>query len=257
MATIDVAGFAAAAEAVALRIDSQRLPGLLQKRLVVPRGSVACLRDDGGREAMYRAGAEASGRFGGVLAKEGEFAVPFEVGGLSTRQGMAVTAGVEVVLRVPPRSIELRELLDTLLRDRDRLDASDVRAYLLPSVRLSLSLHVAQRGAEDLAGEDPRPALEASLRQQLKAPCFVAGLELLECRHPSFECAEYDKERRQKRMPSCSSSRATSLKRSGRRGARIITALGWLASTFSKARNNSPSSPSTVLPHTTTGPAPA
>ena len=31
----------------------------------------------------------------------------------------------------------------------------------------------------------------------------------------------------------------TSLKRSGRRGARIITARGWLASTFSKARNSS------------------
>ena len=65
------------------------------------------------------------------------------------------------------------------------------------------------------------------------------------------------KERRQKRMPSCSSSCATSPNRSGRRGAKIITARGWLASTFSKARNSSPSSSSTVLPQTTTGPAPA
>ena len=47
-------------------------------------------------------------------------------------------------------------------------------------------------------------------------------------------------ERRQKRMPSCSSSCATSPKRSGRRGARIITARGWLASTFSKGAQQQP-----------------
>ena len=36
---IDIAGFAATPEAVALKLDSASLPGLLSKRMVVPPGA--------------------------------------------------------------------------------------------------------------------------------------------------------------------------------------------------------------------------
>lgn len=196
MATIDIQGFAAAPEAVALKIDSANLPGLLSKRLVVPAGAVAFLRDGDGREDLLRAGAEATGRFAGVLAKEGEIAVPFEVHALPTREGMTTTAGVEVVLAIPPRAIELAELRETLLRDRERLELADVRAYLLPAVRAALGLFVATKSAAELSGEDPRAELDARLRSELKAPCFAAGFDLRDVRHPSFFCEDFERARR-------------------------------------------------------------
>jgi hypothetical protein len=195
-ATIDIQGFAAAAEAVALRIDSLNLPGLLSKRLVVPEGAVAFLRDADGREDLVRAGGEVTGRFSGVLAKEGEFAVPFEIHSLPTREGMATTAGVEVVLAIPPRAIELAELREVLLRDRDRVDLADLRAYLLPHARTALGLFVSTKSAAELSSEDPRAELEARLRSELKGPCFAAGLDLREMRHPSFFCEDFERERR-------------------------------------------------------------
>src|SRR5580692_4503771 len=55
----------------------------------------------------------------------------------------------------------------------------------------------------------------------------------------------------------CSINLATASKRSGWRGARIMTACGWPTRRFSKALSSGASSSSTVLPHTSTGPAPS
>jgi len=60
-------------------------------------------------------------------------------------------------------------------------------------------------------------------------------------------------ERRQCFVPNCCNSAATLSKRSGWRGARTITAFGWLASTFSNPRINSVLR-FIVLPQTSTGP---
>jgi hypothetical protein len=198
MATIDIQGFAAAAGALALKIESAHLPGLLSKRLVVPAGCVALIRDEDGREELLRAGGEATGRFVGVLAKEGELAVPFEVHSLPTREGMLTTAGVELVLSVPPRAIELAELREALLRDRERVEAGDLRAYLLPALRTALALFLSTKSADEIATEDPRPELDRRVEAELKGPCFAAGLDLREVRHPSFYCDEYEKARRRR-----------------------------------------------------------
>lgn len=193
---IDVAAFAIAPEAVALKVSSADLPGLLTKRLVVPDGAAALVRDEDGREELLRAGAEATGRFGALIVKDREFAIPFQVQGLPTKEGVETTAGVEIVVAVPPRAIQLREFRDAILEGRERADIGDLRCYLLPSVRAALALFVSTRTAEELASEDPRPELERRLREELKAPCFAAGLDLRDVRHPSFFSEEYERRRR-------------------------------------------------------------
>ncbi len=195
MVTLDIQGFAAATEGVALKVDSARLPGLLRRSLVVPAGCAALLRDGDGRDVVLKAGGEQNGSFSGVIAKDGEFAVPFQIAALPTREGMTAVAGVEVALSVPPRAIELRELLSTLLRERDRVDVADVRAYLLPSMRAALARFVASFGAEELATQDHRADLEARIREELKPACFSAGLDVREVRHPSFYCEDFEKRR--------------------------------------------------------------
>ncbi|HVY61211.1 MAG TPA: hypothetical protein VHF22_06125, partial [Planctomycetota bacterium] len=196
MATIDIQGFAAAAESVAMKVDGARLPGLLRRSLVVPEGCVALVRDADGREKVLRAGAEEAGAFTGVLAKAVEVAVPMQIGALPTKEGFPTVAGVEVVVAIPARAIELKELASTLLRDRERLEVGDLRAYLLPAVRTALGLFVGGRTADELMGSDPRADLERTVREELKPACFSAGLDLREVRHPSFFCEEWEGRRR-------------------------------------------------------------
>ncbi|MFC1706421.1 hypothetical protein ACFL59_06290, partial [Planctomycetota bacterium] len=50
--------------------------------------------------------------------------------------------------------------------------------------------------AEQLLNEDPRSELHGHMNEELKAPTFSAGLELLEVRHPSFYCEEFERLRR-------------------------------------------------------------
>src|SRR5687767_6693394 len=101
MANLDIQGFAAAAESVALRLDSARLPGLIRRTLTVPAGAVALVRDEDGRELVLAEGQEQAGTFTGVLVKAGEAAVPFQIASLATKEGRSAVAGLEVVVEVP------------------------------------------------------------------------------------------------------------------------------------------------------------
>ena len=79
--------------------------------------------------------------------------------------------------------------------------------------------------------------------------------DCIQQKNSARKASPFHSDRRQKRIDICSSSAATAAKRSGRRGARIITARGCGTSTFSNAFSSRGSSPSTVLPQTRTGPA--
>jgi hypothetical protein len=195
MATLDIQGFAAAAESVALKVDSALLPGLLRRALSVPEGCVAWIKDEDGREEVLRAGETRSGTFAGVLAKTADTAVPVQIEALPNADGHPTTAGVEVVVRVVPRAIELRALLSEVLRERVEANVADLRAYLLPHLRAALGFFVLARPGTALIETDLRAALDAHARESLAPAAFAAGLEVIEARHPSFYCEEYERRR--------------------------------------------------------------
>ena len=196
MPTIDVPGFAAEVEALALRFEASDLPGLLSKKLTVPKGAVALIVDDHGAERVIEAGATETGAFRAVLAKTHDQAVSFQMNGLRTSQGRVAEGGVELVVRVPPRLIDLKALGQTLLAKTHRLDLEALRTYLTPFVQTGLARFCAGHSAEELMTEDPRDELDGVLREDLKAGLFSAGLDLIEVRHPSFYCEEFEDLRR-------------------------------------------------------------
>ena len=98
-------------------------------------------------------------------------------------------------------------------------------------------------------------ANECQLRKRIYRRQFADAVEQ-EHAAPSFSPPDCHLDRRQCFSPEPSRSSATTLQRSGCRGARIISACGNLASTLLNASSTSGSSPSTVLPQTITGPAP-
>jgi len=211
MGTLDITGFAASAEGVALKVDSASLPGLLRRSLTVPEGCVAWIRDEDGREAVLAEGESRAGTFTGVLVKTAELAVSFQIDALPCAEGHPVTTGVEVVLEVVPRAIELKVLLESLLRDRAEAGTQDLRAALLPHVRAALAFFVGARTSEALAKEDLRLVLDAHLKSELRQAAFQTGIDVKEARHPSFFCEEYER-RRAREAEALERARFTELK---------------------------------------------
>jgi len=99
---------------------------------------------------------------------------------------------------------------------------------------------------------DKTPADKSDVRQRIQGCQLSNGIHQED---PAGDRLIFHRDRRQKRIFICAIKAATSLKRSGCLGAKIIAARGCLTRMFSNAFNKSGSSPSTVLPHTTTGPA--
>ncbi|GIW70687.1 MAG: hypothetical protein KatS3mg102_0229 [Planctomycetota bacterium] len=203
MGTSEWSGFADAPEVLGLRVEAAELPGLLSKQLVVPQGAVALVRYDDGQERLLGEGERASGPrdgFRALLIKQLDVAIAFEVSGLRTRDGDEATAGVEVVVRLPRRAIDVEQFERTLLvaRARAAVALDDLRAYLRPGVQAGLGRYVRGCGTEELMESEARAVLEPLVREELGALAFGAGLEVLEVRYPSFACAAYEELRRQR-----------------------------------------------------------
>lgn len=196
MATIDAAGFAAESSQLALKLSAADLPGLLRRRYEVPPGAVALVSEPDAGERLVGEGTELAGAFTAVVVKARDQGVSFEFADLATRAGRKTTAGIEVCVRLPSRDVDVRSLAQTLLANAQLLTVDVLRAYLRPAVRSGLATFVRQHTAEELMTEDPREELERMLRSELKALAFSAGLDVLEVRHPSFYCEEFEQLRR-------------------------------------------------------------
>ncbi|RME76285.1 MAG: hypothetical protein D6776_01530 [Planctomycetota bacterium] len=178
--------FAQSADALAVALDADALPGVFGKRLVVPEGCVAWIEPEDAAARLAAPGDSVRGRFEAVLVKRADVALSFEFSGLAAADGHEVTAGLQLVLRLPRTEVAIRQLAATLLREQPALDHDRLRAYLAPAVRAALARHVAARALEPLMESDPRAALDEAIRAESEALLFDAGLELLELRLPSF-----------------------------------------------------------------------
>ena len=96
MGTLDINGFAASAERIALRLDSAALPGLLRRSLTVPEGCVAWVRDEDGREEILGSLGDLEREVGhGVIGMgDAEGRVGLDCGG-EMGEGPFVHAGLE------------------------------------------------------------------------------------------------------------------------------------------------------------------
>ncbi len=198
MATKDVQSFAGGVEALALALRSEELPGLLSKRLEVPQDVCALVEREGETPRLLGEGEAVGGRFRALLVKARDVVLSFEVEGLRSRDDHEVTAGIEIVVRLPRTEIGMRQLADTLMAEREVLEREALRAYLAPAIRIGLGGHVAEREVDTLMRTDPREALAERLRTELEPLMFAAGLELLEARFPSFYCEAYEALRRER-----------------------------------------------------------
>src|SRR5579871_184132 len=192
MAVIDIGRFVATKDQVALKVAFDRLPGLLRKRLDVPKEAVALLRRaDKSRRLV--AGGESEGDFqDGVLVKKAPLSLEVSSTGLVSEEGLDVSASLRLDVVLRATEVDLAQLERELLASRDLVSREDIERYFAPFVREALRFYCQKRSAESLTLADQRVALEAHLKDELKKPCFDAGIDLVSILHPTFKSAAYD-----------------------------------------------------------------
>ncbi len=179
---------------LALKLSSGELSGLFQKRLSVPMNTVGLALYPDGACALIPGGQEVRGRFDLLLAKEGDFDLPFPVENLRGRDGHAVQASVTLSFRLQTRR-------DDLLRDFERsyfnfpghFTLADLKNALGPDLRRLIGEFAAARDAAELHRRDVSAAISEFLRPALERSLFGAGLDLVRVGESAFESPGYAK----------------------------------------------------------------
>ncbi len=191
---MDVLRFAQSADALAGRFERQDLPGLLRKRLDVPADAVALARGDGGAAQVVGGGQSADVARDGLLVRA-LWRLDFDVDAGRSKDDLPFRAALTLELRPRATAIDLQQLERTLLGQAPELDRARASAHFEPWVREAMRLFVGARAAADLAAGDPRAALEAHLREDLRKPLFEAGCELHDVVHPKLASDAWERRR--------------------------------------------------------------
>ncbi len=190
---VDIERFSTSEDSFAAKFARDDLPGLLSKRLHVPEGTLALVKDDAGEARVLEAGAETGDVVSGLLVRDRlSFELTVEAG--RSEDGHPFTVGLGLELKTRRSAIDLGQLEQELLVD-GRATRGAVVEYFLPFVRDAVRFFVSERQADALVARDQRSDLDTHLQQQLNKPLFETGLELIDVLHPTFSSPSFEERR--------------------------------------------------------------
>lgn len=193
---LDIARFTGSDDEVAQRFERADLPGILRKRLDLPKGVVALIRPADGAPRAVVGPAAIDDVKDGLLVKEAvRLDLSLDAG--RSKDDLDVRATLALALRCEPKVIDLQQLERALLKDGPGVQRAAVRALFEPFARDAVRFFAHERTAEELVAKDPRGPLEAHLREELKKPLFESGLVLVDVIHPTFASDGLEARRRQ------------------------------------------------------------
>jgi hypothetical protein len=193
--SVDVEAFGNSDDMFALQFTRSDLPGLLSKKLSVPKGALALIYATGDEISVLSEGAEASEFTRGLLVKTGtEIAVDLEAG--RSKDSLPFSVALSLTLETRDKPLDLGQLEQSFLRD-GRATHDEVRAHFLPYIQDALRFFVGERDSKELVDTDLRQELDAHFQNELQKPCFETGLKLLDVVHPKFRSESYDQRRAQ------------------------------------------------------------
>lgn len=192
--SVDLLRWVSADEELAVRFRREDLPGLIRKRLDVPKGAIALVKSDAGETSVLTGGGTTDDVREGFLVKEAcRLELSLDAG--RSKDDLPFRASVGLTLRPRPTAIDLQQLERTLLRERARAGKAEVRAFIESYVRDAARFFVSQRTAEELATKDLRGPLDAHLQEELKRPLLELGCALTDVLHPSFSSEAFEARR--------------------------------------------------------------
>ena len=183
-------------DALAVRVERSDLPGLLKKRLTVPKGCVALVTKSDGVDVLMTAGEEEADLESALLVKEScdiELSCP---AGRSS-DGLELTFSVGFTLNPRPALIDLGQLRRNVLAGENSAPRGALAAFYTPYLETTARAYCSVRETAVLVERLPSDEIEGHLREQLKKALFESGCVLASIRHPRFTSDDYERRRKQ------------------------------------------------------------
>lgn len=161
---------------LAVRIDSNELPGLFTKRLRVPHNAAAlALFSDDGTTSIFGQGQEISGQFQAVLVKVGEIYLSFDLPNLRTQDNFALQATVNLSVSIDSATIEsftnFMKFMPTA-----RYSLKEIEDFVRDRIRSACAEYVGARTAQDLHRRDKAHEVERVIADKLESHFLGTGL---------------------------------------------------------------------------------
>jgi hypothetical protein len=179
----------------AVRVDTEDLPGLLKKGILVEPGTNGMLIEDGANVGVVPPGSylldSFSQRFGdlfrsglpkritALLVQITPTDLDFPIKGLFSKDPLPVNMTVKLQVEVQ----EPAKFLINMLRGRERLTNNGLKEHLFPEIEAVASQWVRSHTVEELAEDfSLRPKFELALEEALRRSFAQAGLRFLQVR---------------------------------------------------------------------------
>ncbi len=168
-------------ESVAIVVPTESLFGFLRRTHEVPAGFVAYLPAAGSGSQVVRAGDEiSSGRSKEVVfVRDEPLQLAMEFDSLPAADNYLCRATVSIRLCVVTEGGELACLCDQILGSRQSADSQDVASFLRACVLEGLQRFVQGKPAGDLVEGRCGNHCAGVISENLKGPCFSAGLNVI------------------------------------------------------------------------------
>lgn len=193
MASIDaLREFEQGKSVLAVRINSEELPGLFTKRLRVPPNAAAlALFSDDGTTSIFAQGQEITGQFQAVLVKAGEIYLSFDLPDLRTQDSFTVHASLSLSVSIDSSTVEsFKNFMKFMPTTRYTL--RDLEDFVRDRIRSACAEYVAARPAQDLHRRDKAPEVERVVADRLESHFLGTGLRFEKIVAAEFVSKDYE-----------------------------------------------------------------
>jgi hypothetical protein len=177
---------------LAIKLSSNDLLGLFQKKFTIPPASVGLVSFVDGPQARVDEGRELKGKFDLLLVKKGDVLIRFPLADLRSSDGFLVSTVIDLHLSIhATRSDLLQDFLRTLFDFPGVYSLSDLKTALGPELRRAVGEYATRRTGAELHKRDHRSFFDAAVRPDLERILFGTGVALRKFGDVTFESSEY------------------------------------------------------------------
>ena len=177
---------------LAIKLSSNDLIGLFQKKFTIPPTTVGLVSFIDGPQARVDEGRELKGKFDLLLVKKGDVLIRFPLADLRSSDGFLVSTVIDLHLSIhATRSDLLQDFLRTLFDFPGVYSLSDLKTALGPELRRAVGDYATRRTGAELHKRDHRAFFDAAVRPDLERVLFGTGVALRKFGDVTFESSEY------------------------------------------------------------------
>jgi len=180
--SFDPLRFLGLTESVALHVGAAEIFGVLKRSMDLPAKWAALVTRKTGEHVVVRESGiiDGNGADDVLFVRVSPIELSFDEEGIATRDGYSCSANVLCRVCILQERGELQAFLRTVVGSHRVAQAEGVARFLQPAVRSALAKLAADYNVAQLVSPQGGEAISSAIVAALQAPCFSAGLRLVD-----------------------------------------------------------------------------